>query len=257
MKSEKNILRYNCCIEFSLYAFIARLRARRVRVAGVTRAFFFTSLLVLISLLASCASKAQQRVITPKIGAREKGIASWYGDPYHGRKTASGEIYDMHRRDTAAHKRFAFGTWVRVENLDNGQRTEVRINDRGPFVRRRIIDLSRGAANEIGMLGPGTARVKLVVIPPPKRAAESPPPPEESTTPPPPLDGWAVQVAAFREEPLARTLAARLNAQVIPPPPGETWWRVILSGPARSEPEARENLHHIRMEFPQAFLVRF
>lgn len=218
-------------------------------------------------LLASCAQKRPPRAITPRIGTSEKGIASWYGDPYHGRKTASGEVYDMHRSDTAAHRRFAFGTWVRVENLDNGQRTEVRINDRGPFVRGRIIDLSRGAANDIGMLGPGTARVRLVVIASRAAAAAPPPPPRAATSPPPSLpataaaantaSGWAIQVAAFREEVRARELAARLEGATVRPASvaGDPWWRVILSGRSGSETEARRRLEHIRMEFPQAFVI--
>jgi rare lipoprotein A len=117
----------------------------------------------------SCATRKPPLAITPSIGARQTGIASWYGHPYHGRATASGEIYDMDR-DTAAHQTFAFGTWVRVDNLDNGKRTEVRINDRGPFKRGRIVDLSRAAARKIDMIGPGTAKVRLTVIAPPLAA---------------------------------------------------------------------------------------
>ena len=83
----------------------------------------------------------------------ETGIASWYGPGFHGKHTASGEVYDMEDM-TAAHKRLPFGTVVRVDNLDNGRATEVRINDRGPFVHDRVIDLSRAAAREIEMLGP-------------------------------------------------------------------------------------------------------
>ena len=93
----------------------------------------------------------------------QEGMASWYGPGFHGNRTASGEVYDMEDM-TAAHKRLPFGTVVRVDNLDNGRRAEVRINDRGPFVDDRIIDLSRAAAREIGMLGPGTARVRISVV---------------------------------------------------------------------------------------------
>src|SRR6185295_9849894 len=93
----------------------------------------------------------------------ETGIATWYGVPYHGRRTASGEVYDMEAM-TAAHRTLAFGTWLRVDNLDNGKHTEVRVSDRGPFVKDRIIDLSRASARAIGMLGPGSARVKLTVV---------------------------------------------------------------------------------------------
>ena len=102
-------------------------------------------------------------MFAPKTGFTERGVASWYGDPYHGRATASGEIYDM-EKFTAAHRQFAFGTCIRVYDLDNGKSIEVRTNDRGPFKNGRIVDLSRAAARAIGMIGPGTANVKLVVV---------------------------------------------------------------------------------------------
>ncbi|MFQ5746777.1 MAG: septal ring lytic transglycosylase RlpA family protein [Gemmatimonadota bacterium] len=97
------------------------------------------------------------------MGWSQTGIASWYGPGFHGRRTASGEIFDMEAM-TAAHKTLPFGTRVRVMNLENGRATSVRINDRGPFVRGRIIDLSRAAARSIHMLGPGTARVRIAVV---------------------------------------------------------------------------------------------
>jgi rare lipoprotein A len=119
--------------------------------------------LAALSLCVSACGSRRVKVIVPAAGTSERGIASWYGHPYHGRQTASGEIYDMHKM-TAAHRRFAFGTCVRVDNLDNGRSTEVRINDRGPFVKGRIIDLSRAAAERVDMIGPGTARVRIVVV---------------------------------------------------------------------------------------------
>jgi rare lipoprotein A len=94
---------------------------------------------------------------------RQHGIASWYGEDFHGKKTSSGEIYNMYAM-TAAHKTLPLGTYVQVSNLDNRQKVEVRINDRGPFVRDRIIDLSYSAAKEIGLIGPGTARVEVVAL---------------------------------------------------------------------------------------------
>jgi len=125
-----------------------------------------TLVLALIALLlASGCARTKKNVVVPRIGVTETGIASWYGPPYHGRATASGEIYDMDK-PTAAHPRFAFGTRVRVDNLDNGRTTIVRINDRGPFKRGRIIDLSRQAARSIDMIRPGTAKVRLVVLEP-------------------------------------------------------------------------------------------
>ncbi|MFC1515462.1 septal ring lytic transglycosylase RlpA family protein [Thermodesulfobacteriota bacterium] len=96
-------------------------------------------------------------------GFVQKGKASWYGKQFHGRKTANGEIYNMYAM-TAAHKTLPLGTWVRVYNLENNKEVVVRINDRGPFVRHRIIDLSYTAAKEIDIVGPGTAPVKIVAL---------------------------------------------------------------------------------------------
>lgn len=94
---------------------------------------------------------------------RERGMASWYGKGFHGQDTASGEIYNMYEM-TAAHKTLPMGTYVRAYNLDNGKTVDVRINDRGPFVRGRIIDLSYKAAKRIGLVGPGTAPVEIVAL---------------------------------------------------------------------------------------------
>ncbi len=91
------------------------------------------------------------------------GRASWYGEPYHGRRTASGQIFDMYAF-TAAHPPRPFGTRVRVTNLSNGRSVIVVINDRGPFVRRRIIDLSRRAARQLGFERKGTAPVRVEVV---------------------------------------------------------------------------------------------
>ncbi|MBW2065739.1 MAG: septal ring lytic transglycosylase RlpA family protein [Deltaproteobacteria bacterium] len=96
-------------------------------------------------------------------GFVQVGTASWYGRKFHGRPTASGEIFDMHRR-TAAHKTLPLGTYVKVINLSNGRSTVVRINDRGPFIKDRIIDLSYAAAKDIGLLKDGLARVKIVAL---------------------------------------------------------------------------------------------
>lgn len=117
----------------------------------------------------------------PGPGWVEVGIASWYGEPYHGRTTASGEVYDMDAM-TAAHQTLPFGTVLSVWNLDNGASTTVRVNDRGPFVRNRIVDVSRRAARELNMMGPGTARVRLTIEEPAlARGAQTP-------TPSPPTD---------------------------------------------------------------------
>lgn len=96
-----------------------------------------------------------------------EGTASWYGEDFNGRLTASGEVYDMYAY-TAAHKTLPLGTVVKVTNEDNGKTTEVRINDRGPYVKGRIIDLSRTAGRAIDIRGTGTAKVKLDIVKFPK-----------------------------------------------------------------------------------------
>ena len=97
------------------------------------------------------------------IGDEFEGIASWYGPDFHAKKTSNGEVYNMYDM-TAAHKTLPMNTVVKVDNLDNGKSIVVRINDRGPFVRGRIIDLSNKAANEIDMVRRGTANVKVTVL---------------------------------------------------------------------------------------------
>ena len=92
----------------------------------------------------------------------QRGGASWYGTGFHGRRTANGERYDMNAM-TAAHRTLPFGTWVRVHSLVNGREVDVRITDRGPFIHSRVIDLSRGAAMALGMLGLGFKEVVLSV----------------------------------------------------------------------------------------------
>lgn len=91
------------------------------------------------------------------------GLASWYGREHHGKRTASGEFFDM-EAFTAAHRSLPFGTWVRVTHLATGRAVTVRINDRGPWVGGRVIDLSRRAAHALGILGDGVARVRLEVV---------------------------------------------------------------------------------------------
>lgn len=95
--------------------------------------------------------------------AIENGVASWYGPNFHGKLTANGETYDMNGV-SAAHRTLPFGTILLVENLDNGHTVQVRINDRGPYAKDRIIDLSKGAAEQLDMIGPGTARVRLYLL---------------------------------------------------------------------------------------------
>jgi len=140
---------------------------------------------------------------------RQTGLASWYGDQFHGRKTANGEIYDMYAM-TAAHKTLPFNTYVSVKNLANGRKQDVRINDRGPFVRGRIIDLSYAAANKLGIVGPGTAKVEIVAlgtftVPPPKKGDPQAYDPVDYQK-----GNFTFQVGAFLERQNAERLKAKL-----------------------------------------------
>src|SRR6185503_13653217 len=111
------------------------------------------------------------------------GVASWYGPGFHGRRTASGEIYDQDGL-TAAHQSLPFGTRVRVTNLDNGRAVDVRITDRGPFVGGRVIDLSRAAARVIGLIGPGVGPVRVEVLEPTAVVRAAPATPARPSPPP-------------------------------------------------------------------------
>ena len=97
-------------------------------------------------------------------GYREEGVASWYGTKHHGRKTASGERFDAYDRHTAAHKTLPFNVCAEVENLRTGRSVVVRINDRGPFAKGRVIDLSKAAASEIGLVRAGVAKVRVEAV---------------------------------------------------------------------------------------------
>ena len=180
------------------------------------------------------ASKATQRSyiingityypIPSARGYVEQGIASWYGEPFHGRKTSNGETYDMYG-DTAAHKTLPMDTMLLVKNVENGRSTVVRVNDRGPFVRERIIDLTMTKAKELDIYGKGTAQVEIVALaegepaetPPLIAAQKTPKKPEEKPAvkpqhkPPPVQDfdkgNFYVQVGAFVKIDNARLMA--------------------------------------------------
>ena len=119
------------------------------------RYFKFYSLAFIFLTLFGCVS-SQKSVY-------QTGKASWYGDKFHGRKTASGEIYNMNAM-TAAHRKLPFGTRVKVTSKANGQSVIVKINDRGPFAKKRIIDVSKAAAKKLGMIKSGEISVSIVVL---------------------------------------------------------------------------------------------
>jgi rare lipoprotein A len=158
----------------------------------------------------------------------EEGVASWYGLPFNGRRTSNGEIYDM-REFTAAHRTLPFNCVVRVTNLNNGKHTDVRINDRGPFVANRVIDLSLSAAQAIEMVGTGTANVRLEIL----------------SGPNPNVGFFAVQVGAFKVQENAERLKAQME-ETYPPvsvatfdSPNGTFYRVRI-GRLASEDAAQK-----------------
>lgn len=174
-------------------------------------------------------------------GWSERGLASWYGPGFDGRRTASGEVYDMWSM-TAAHRRLPFGTVVEVTNRANGRRVEVRINDRGPFVRGRVIDLSRAAAEAIDMVGSGTAPVVLRVVDRARPAVvvDRPARPRR----------WVVQVGAFRDpfeaDRLARGLE-RLGHHPVAVASDGLWHRVLV-GPFEKERKADDRARRLRRD---------
>ncbi|MHA6298651.1 septal ring lytic transglycosylase RlpA family protein [Devosia sp. CAU 1758] len=121
--------------------------------------FFKSAICGLFALSLTLAPNLQVHAHT----STSSGIASWYGPGFHGRTTANGERYNMNAM-TAAHKTLKFGTKVKVTNNTNGKSVVVRINDRGPYIGKRVIDLSRSAADAIDMIGPGTANVTIEVL---------------------------------------------------------------------------------------------
>jgi len=172
-------------------------------------------------------------LMTTDAGYKERGVASWYGPNFHAKATSNGDAYDMYAM-TAAHKTLPIPAYVRVTNLSNGRSVVVRVNDRGPFVDNRIIDLSYTAAWKLDMLRSGTAFVEVEALAPGQStitaaAVPAPPPPPLSAT-----RGWYVQAGAFAVEDNAARLVARLKdaglADVTLRNPGRdgTLWRVRI-----------------------------
>ncbi|HEY3518703.1 MAG TPA: septal ring lytic transglycosylase RlpA family protein [Gammaproteobacteria bacterium] len=158
-------------------------------------------------------------VLPTSAGYVQRGVASWYGQDFHGLATSSGERYDMHAM-TAAHTTLPLPTWVEVTNLDNGKRVVVKVNDRGPFVKNRLIDLSFAAATALDMIGTGTTRVEVRAVAPPADAFRAPAP--AAAAPPYPsaspsvqaasVERMFLQVGAFAQQENAERLVARLRA---------------------------------------------
>jgi rare lipoprotein A len=199
-------------------------------------------------MLSNCAKKHRVATAPPApaaIRSTETGLASWYGHPYHGRAAANGEIYDMEKL-TAAHRTLPFGTFVRVTNLGNGKSVEVRIIDRGPFVAGRIIDLSHAAAQEIEMIGPGVAQVRVDILSLPSLTA---------------AENWfAVQAGAFQDKDRAERLRSSMereygSARLVLRKGYPQLWRVLV-GREHTEDAANLLADRVRVELGTGFVVR-
>jgi rare lipoprotein A len=224
---------------------------------------FGTGLLLVFTLLAACAGRELPPTPVAAIAPspvpvsipvplqvpvqeaiyRETGMASWYGKELHGKQTANGDVFDMYGL-SAAHRTLPLGTLVRVTNLDNFKSITVRINDRGPFLKSRFLDLSYGAAKELGFVSQGTARVKIETVEAVRDPAQ-----------------YTVQAAVFTEEENARMLKERLNTKfgVVSIVPFETnisrFYRVQV-GTYASEERAEQAARKLTLEGLEPVVVR-
>ena len=166
------------------------------------------------------------QVLDSALGFQEEGIASWYGAKFHGRATASGEIYDMHQL-TAAHKHLPLPTFVRVTRLDNGRSLIVKVNDRGPFVGDRIIDLSYAAAAQLDMLENGKAAVRIEAL------SAAMPAEVETLSPGRVATPYFVQLGAFREQDNAQAMVLQAGK--------------LTSSPVSIDFDVSKNLYQVRV----------
>jgi rare lipoprotein A len=198
-----------------------------------------TACLLPFVLLSACTKKIPAKADSSATG-NQKGVASWYGRPFDGRQTANQEIYDMEKL-TAAHRTLPFGTVVHITNQTNGKSVDVRINDRGPFVANRIIDLSHAAAQTIAM--PSIATVDLQIVSKPHSRG---------------IQSFAVQVGEFEQRSDAETFSQKLqaqgnNVQLIYRSRDQTWRAIVGNF---STPEAAAPLSdRLEKSFGPAFIV--
>ena len=221
----------------------------------LSQAVIAACLALLLASLTACGHKRHkvktarqpqsQQQPAVSIGTTEEGLASWYGVPYHGRPAADGEIYDMEQM-VAAHRTLPFNTWLKVTNLSNGRSINVRVIDRGPFVRGRIVDLSKAAARQIQMLGPGVARVRLEVIAAPADV--------------PAQDYYGVQIGAFASyasaEKLRGEYESRYGFAKIEVKQGRVPLYRVLVGKESSEAAAARIATELSSNRERVFVVR-
>ena len=189
-------------------------------------------------------------------GYREVGIASWYGSDFNGRPTANGETYNMYGV-SAAHKLVPLGTHLKVTNLDNGQTLVVRVNDRGPFVGDRIIDLSYGAARRLGMAEQGLARVRLEAV---DVAAPADGARVVVKSEPPERAYW-VQIGSFAEKANARRMFRRLvdegyaNSRIFYVIMNGKEYLRVQAGAFHTREDAERALERLRRSYPDSFVT--
>lgn len=178
-------------------------------------------------------------------GYMETGLASWYGPTFHGKKTSNGETYDMHA-ETAAHKTLPMGTIVRVTNIENKRSMILRINDRGPFVGDRIIDLSKTAAHKLDIYQKGTGMVKVEVVqaPPPLQASHS--------------GTYYLQVGAFSDKDKAHSIRSSIEQKGLKtrliPTENQRIWKVQV-GPMKQLAQTVKTKELLTGDFPEAYVV--
>lgn len=241
----------------------------------------------LVAITGCSAVKTPSPVSHPPVARRgngtvEEGLASWYGPGFHGKRTANGEIYDQEDL-TAAHKTLPLGTMVAVTNLNNDRSIDLRVNDRGPYVDGRIIDLSKGAARELGVLGPGTVPVQVEVLAwgdnkyrkvgrgmmasglrnDQNYRPSAPRPVEVAAAPPPPIDPPAPTARLIETAPSPiRTVAAEparpapVIAMATAPAPGAEFDRDRVVSPQRPASGSRGPTA-LRVSAPAAPIDRF
>ena len=214
------------------------------------------SLLLCLSLmLTGCGTKTKRRShfdpytvrgityypLRSAVGFKQQGIASWYGPKFHGKTTASGERYNQHEL-TCAHTILPFGTTIRVTNLENQHSILVRVNDRGPFVKNRVIDLSKAAATQLKIIGKGSARVFLEYYDKGQAKITGP---------------KYIQVGAFENHDNSTRLSQDLSqggffGRTIESSPG---LYLVQIGPFNDAQSLEINLQKVHEHFPQAFVV--
>ena len=218
------------------------------------KSFTRVELLILVLLLFAGSCSTSRTGVKKSGKSYQSGMASWYGPKFHGRQTANGERYDMDKL-TAAHRTLPFDTYVRVLNRDNGREVTVRINDRGPFAKGRIIDLSRAAANKIGMIGPGIARVELTIIRQGSTEGNTAPPKNSGVYANPDRGNFTIQIGSYEHRKTARKQARTINGARVEKAKlqGKTFYRVYY-GTYKSKNKAQKKLAKLRRKGINGFV---